>query len=276
MWLCHRAGLCEDLTAAQIGFERKQVGFVYASDCVASHIRQYSRRTFLSRLNMLTALRNNFAFFRQFRQQFETTGSITPSSRFLAKSMTRFLAKRADDPVRVLEIGPGTGPVTHRIVSHLRDGDKFDLVELNDEFVDILNGQFQNNAKWKLVSKYSEVHKLPVQEFNPPEKYDFVISGLPLNNFPAELVEQITDKYFELLKPDGILSYFEYMYVRPIRKIVTRGQEKTRITRIDDIMAGHCEQRRVAQDNVLLNVPPAWVQHLSGHRDSSVSDSVGA
>jgi phospholipid N-methyltransferase len=222
---------------------------------------------------MLTALRNNFAFFRQFRLQFETTGSITPSSRFLAKAMTRFLVKRDDTPVRVLEIGPGTGPVTQRIVPLLREGDKFDLVELNDEFCTILNGQFETNAKWKAVASLSDVHKLPVQEFNPPEKYDFIISGLPLNNFPAELVEQITDKYFELLKPTGTLSYFEYMYVRPIRKVVTRGQEKTRITRIDDIMAGHCEQRRVARDNVFLNVPPAWVQHLSG-RDASAGDGV--
>ena len=213
---------------------------------------------------MLRTLRNNLAFFRQFRQRFETTGAIAPSSRFLAKSMTRFLAARDDNPVRVLEIGPGTGPVTEKIIPLLKTGDRFDLVELNESFVEILNERFQKGGDWNRVQEFTEVHQLPVQEFQPDEKYDFVISGLPLNNFPADLVEAISNHYFELLKPTGVLSYFEYMYVRPIRKVVTGGDEKTRITRIDDIMAAHCAKRRIARDNILINIPPAWVQHLSG------------
>lgn len=213
---------------------------------------------------MLKTLRNNFAFFRQFRQRFETTGAIAPSSRFLARSMTRFLADRGESPIRVLEIGPGTGPVTEKIVPLLRSGDHFDVVELNESFVSILNDRFQNDEQWRGASAFSEIHQLPVQEFLPNEQYDFVISGLPLNNFPADLVEQIANHYFTLLKPTGTLSYFEYMYVRPIRKVVTRGDEKTRITRIDDVMAAHCADRRIARDNILINVPPAWVQHLAG------------
>jgi phosphatidylethanolamine/phosphatidyl-N-methylethanolamine N-methyltransferase len=213
---------------------------------------------------MLRTLKNNFAFLRQFRQRFETTGAIAPSSRFLAKAMTRFLATRGDGPVRVLEIGPGTGPVTEKIVPLLRTGDRFDLVELNESFVEILNERFQANGDWSSVRDFTEVHQLPVQEFQSDEKYDFVISGLPLNNFPADLVEAISNHYFEVLKPTGMLSYFEYMYVRPIRKVVTRGDEKTRITRIDDIMAAHCAKHRIARDNILINIPPAWVQHLSG------------
>lgn len=225
---------------------------------------------------MLRSLRNNFAFFRQFRQRFETTGAIAPSSRFLAKSMTRYLAARGDAPVRVLEIGPGTGPVTEKIVPLLKSGDRFDLVELNETFVQILNERFQDGGDWSSARAFSEVHQLPVQEFQPDEKYDFVISGLPLNNFPADLVEAISNHYFELLKPAGVLSYFEYMYVRPIRKVVTRGDEKTRITRIDDIMAAHCDKHRIARDNILINIPPAWVQHLSAGRDTPAGDGVDA
>ncbi|MEZ6128727.1 MAG: methyltransferase domain-containing protein [Planctomycetaceae bacterium] len=207
-------------------------------------------------------LRNNLAFFRQFRQRFETTGAIAPSSRFLAQSMTRFLKQRGSDPVRVLEIGPGTGPVTEKIVPLLRSGDHFDLVELNESFVGILNERFQQDEQWKAAAVFSEIHQLPVQDFHPDKKFDFVISGLPLNNFPADLVEGISNKYFELLKPGGVLSYFEYMYVRPVRKVITRGDEKQRITRIDDIMKGHCDRHRIGRDNIWINIPPAWVQHL--------------
>ncbi|MEZ6032623.1 MAG: methyltransferase domain-containing protein [Planctomycetaceae bacterium] len=214
---------------------------------------------------MISALKNQIAFFRQFRQRFETTGAIAPSSRFLARSMTRYLAARDPAvPVRVLEIGPGTGPVTDSIVRLLRPHDVFDLVELNEEFVRILHQRFETDPAWKSVKSQSTIYQLPVQEFSASLPFDFVISGLPLNNFPAELVSSIARTYFRLLKPGGVLSYFEYMYVRPIRKVVTRGAERIRITAIDATMQEHCNRCRIGRDNIWLNTPPAWVQHLRG------------
>ena len=216
-------------------------------------------------LTMFSALKNQIAFFRQFRQRFETTGAIAPSSRFLARSMTSYLAARDPEvPVRVLEIGPGTGPVTNSIVRLLRPHDVFDLVELNEEFVRILHGRFDSEPSWISAKAQSTIHQLPVQEFETSAPYDFVISGLPLNNFPADLVTSIAETYFRLLKPGGVLSYFEYMYVRPIRKVVSRGAERNRIAAIDTTLQGHCDRCRIRRDNIWLNTPPAWVQHLRG------------
>ncbi|MEN9556928.1 MAG: hypothetical protein RLZZ232_3214 [Planctomycetota bacterium] len=212
---------------------------------------------------MRKSIQNYSAFFRQFRQTFETTGAVAPSSRFLASAMTRYLAARPQEtPVRILEIGPGTGPVTDSIINQLRPGDVFDLVELNSEFVTILKQRFQTDAAWSAVSHQTTIHQIPIQEFRATEPYDFVISGLPLNNFPAGLVKIITDAYFQLLKPGGILSYFEYMYVRPVRKRVTRGADRERITEIDRILSEHCGKMRIHRDSVWVNIPPAWVQHL--------------
>lgn len=212
---------------------------------------------------MRQVLSDQLTFFRQFREHFETTGAIAPSSRGLARSMTRFLAARdAQRPVRVLEIGPGTGSVTNEIVRLIRPGDTFDLVELNDSFVRLLQQRFRTDASWRAVAPYSRVHQQAIQEFSAPEQYDFVISGLPLNNFSVELVEAISARYFTLLRAGGILSYFEYMYVRPVRKRIARGAERQRIRRIDEIMQGHCERCRIGRDSIWLNVPPAWVQHL--------------
>jgi len=211
---------------------------------------------------MFKSLRNQMVFLSQFGKQFETTGSLIASSRFLAKTITRFLADRPDRPIRVLECGPGTGAFTNRIVRHLRPGDMFDLVELNESFVDVLNHRFQSEASWNAVRDQSTIHEVPLQDFETEGNYDFVISGLPLNNFPPQLVAEIMEVYFRLLKPDGTLSYFEYMYIRPIRNSVAPGAGGKKIREIHQIVESYLTRHRVARDSVLLNTPPAWVQHL--------------
>jgi hypothetical protein len=59
-----------------------------------------------------------------------------------------------------------------------------------------------------------------------------------------------------------MLSYFEYMYIRPIRKTIAPGAGGQKIREIDEIVESYLTERRVARDSVLLNTPPAWVQHL--------------
>lgn len=207
-------------------------------------------------------IRDQFVFLREFGGRFETTGSILPSSRFLAKAITRYLAGRGDKPIRVLECGPGTGAFTDRIVRHLRADDRFDLVELNESFVDVLKKRFESQTHWQAVADLSEIHQLPLQDFDSGEAYDFIISGLPHVNFPPEVVELITDAYFRLLKPGGTLSYFEYAYIRPIKKAVTLGRTRQKIHGVDRIMAGYLREHRLRRDSVIRNFPPAWVQHL--------------
>jgi phospholipid N-methyltransferase len=207
--------------------------------------------------------KNTLTFMRQFRERFETTGSILPSSRSLARSMTRFLASRPDQrPVRVLEIGPGTGPVTNAILPLLRDSDSLELVELNGEFVRVLNERFDTEPAWQRARNLTRIHQTPLQDFQTGDLFDFVISGLPLNNFPADLVSTLTTAYLDLLKPGGRLSYFEYMYVRPVRKVVTRGADRERIVAIDRTLNELCRSHRVRRDSIWMNFPPAWVQHL--------------
>ena len=211
---------------------------------------------------MLHALRERTAFLTQFGKQFKTTGSMVPSSRYLARAITRFLAERGDEPIRVLECGPGTGPFTDQIVQLLRPGDTFDLVELNDQFVQILNQKFERLPSWSEMAEQSTIHQLPLQEFKSEAPYDFIISGLPHINFPEDIVGEIMQSYFSLLKPQGVLSYFEYMYIRPIRTVATLGLDQKRVRAVDKIMEVHCDRYRIQRDQILGNFPPAWVQHL--------------
>lgn len=204
---------------------------------------------------------DHFAFFRQFRERFESTGSIAPSSRFLARTLTEPLSI-GNRPARVLEVGPGTGAVTQRIVRLLQPGDRFDLVELNPVFVNILRGKFASDPAYCRVADQSAVHQCPLQEFAAGQPYDFIISGLPLNNFPPGLVRDIFETFLKLLATGGTLSYFEYMYVRPIRMVVGRRPDRNRLRELDAVIQPYLGQHRIRRNWVFANLPPAWVQHL--------------
>lgn len=207
-------------------------------------------------------LRDQLVFLREFGGKFETTGSLVPSSRFLAKAVTRYLAQRESSPIRVLECGPGTGAFTNQIVRQLREGDRFDLVELNESFVEVLHKRFATEPHWKAASQHAEIHQQLLQDFDGHGPYDFIISGLPHVNFSPEIVETIFQSYFRLLKPGGTLSYFEYAYIRPLRAALTIGKTRQKIGGVNAIVTEHLANHRIHRDSVLANFPPAWAHHL--------------
>ena len=206
-------------------------------------------------------MRDHFEFFRQFRQRFETTGAIAPSSRFLANRMLSTLNDRPDRPIRILEVGPGTGAVTQYLVNRIQPGDHLDLVELNESFVRILERDFQQKPSFQRIADQVQIHSCPIQEFPVDAPYDVIISGLPFNNFPPELVEEIVSRFFEILAPDGRLAYFEYMFVRPIKIALCRRPVKQRLTALEQILGRFRTTYGEGKDWIFLNLPPAWVQH---------------
>jgi phospholipid N-methyltransferase len=222
---------------------------------------------------MIRKLRDSALFFREFCRRFETTGSIVPSSSYLARAITRHVARRTNAPIRILECGPGTGAFTNQIVGHLQPQDTFDVVELNHSFVDVLRTRFATDRRWEPASKITTLHNVPLQEFAPPAPYDFIVSGLPHINFPERIVEEIIACYTRLLKPGGMLSYFEYMYIRPIRKVATLGTDRRRVRNVDALMNDHLRQHFVCRDSIFLNLPPAWAQHLARREEPPVSSA---
>jgi phosphatidylethanolamine/phosphatidyl-N-methylethanolamine N-methyltransferase len=204
-------------------------------------------------------------FVQEFVRNFHTTGAILPSGRWLSVALCRYLHAPADGPRRILEVGPGTGAVTQRIVTALRPTDSLDLVELNEAFVHRLRERFCQEPHFRAVAPRSRVLHHGVEELLDAEPYDLIISGLPLNNFSVGLVMQILGVFRQLLKPKGVLSFFEYMAIRRARALVSSRAERERLRGIGQAIHQILDGGEIHRDWIWPNVPPAWVHHVQLH-----------
>jgi len=200
-------------------------------------------------------------FWREFRQTFHSTGAVLPSGRSLARGLASRVGK-ADQPQRILEVGPGTGPVTGQIISRLGPNDQLDLIELNERFASVLQKRLEEDPLWQPVADRVRVLQMPVEEVEATGCYDVIVSGLPLNNFSCELVQAILAQFHRLAAPEASLSFFEYVAVRKAKSLLSKHEERRRLTGIEVLLRREFDAWEVGRQCVLANVPPAWVHHL--------------
>ena len=192
----------------------------------------------------------------------KTVGTICPSSPALSRELAA-AAIEAEHPKRVLEVGPGTGPVTREVLLCLRPGDVFDIVELSSDFCRDLEDKVL--VPWRARNGGARVrlHNVSIQDVElEAASYDCVVCGLPFNNFEHELVGAIMHRMLDLLRPGGELSYFCYLGAKAMKGSVSdeRGRDNLRaIKRLEDeLHLTHAGTRKV----VLANLPPAEVRRL--------------
>lgn len=65
-----------------------------------------------------------------------------------------------------------------------------------------------------------------------------------------------------LLKPEGTLSFFEYIAVRPARSLVAKATEEQRLREISAAMSEVLDGNEIRRDWIFPNLPPAWVHHV--------------
>lgn len=79
-------------------------------------------------------------FIRSWIEKPLSTGAVMPSSRVLARAMARYVDPRVDGPV--IELGPGTGPVTEALVKQVVDPARLILAEFNPDFCRLLRTRY--------------------------------------------------------------------------------------------------------------------------------------
>ena len=201
------------------------------------------------------------AFFRQFRRHFRTTGAILPSSRFLARALVSQL-RPPRGPARILEVGPGTGSVTKAIARQMSADDRLDAVEINSQFVRLLERRLHSESVFERVRDQVHVIHAGVEELLGDSVYDYIVSGLPLNNFSFDQVRHVFAAFRRLLKPGGTLTYYEYVLVRTLKTPFVNRKERRRLLRVGRVVGRYIRDYQIRRERIFINVPPATVRHL--------------
>jgi phosphatidylethanolamine/phosphatidyl-N-methylethanolamine N-methyltransferase len=175
-------------------------------------------------------------FIRSLIERPFATGAVTPSGRILARTMARYVEPEVPGPV--VELGPGTGPVTEALVEHGVDPARLILVEFNPRFCALLRARFptatvlQGDA-YRLREMLAGLLRQPVAA---------VVSGLPLFTKPLRMRLRLLRESLSLLRPSAPFVQFTYAVVPPIPK---------------SLSGVHAE----ASERIWMNLPPArvWV-----------------
>ncbi len=200
-------------------------------------------------------------FFRECRRHFRNTGSILPSGPFLARALALQLRERRPAG-RILEVGPGTGSVTKEILRCLLPGDRLDAVEINPHFVALIRHRLENEWCFRYHPGQVQVIHSAVEDLPGKGVYDYIVSGLPINNFPASQVRNIFRAYVRLLKLGGTLSYYEYALIRQLKTPFVNRRERRRLYKIGRVVGGYVRDFQIHRERIFINVPPAMVRHL--------------
>jgi phospholipid N-methyltransferase len=207
-------------------------------------------------------------FLSEFRRNFRTTGAVLPSGRRLSTALVHFVrdpqagAPADHRPRRILEVGPGTGAVTRHLIGGMRPTDCLDLVELNQSFVDCLNGRFRCDPEFQPVAQRCRVLHCPVEELPAETTYDVIVSGLPMNNFAVAEVEQILGILRRLARSGATVSFFEYMGIRRLKAAFSGRAERVRLRGIGQLVGRLLKAHEIRRDRIWSNVPPADVHHV--------------
>jgi len=181
-------------------------------------------------------LNDEVRFIRSWIEKPLSIGAVTPSSKALARAMAAYVDPAAKGPV--IELGPGTGPVTEALVAKGIDPARLILLEYDPTFCKLLRQRYPA-ATVVQGDAYSLKRALGTHLVEPAAA---VVSGLPLFTKPLKTRLKLVYEAFALMVPGAPFVQFTYATVGPIPKALDR-------------------VRSEASERIWMNIPPAriWV-----------------
>ncbi len=146
------------------------------------------------------------SFIKNFWKEKKMVGAMSPSSSFLAKKMLQDIDFSTAKVI--VELGPGTGVFTKKIIEKMTPDTQLFVFELNEAFIHSLQRKIQD-PRVHLIHDSAENIGQYLAEKGIKEA-DAVISSLPLTNFPKEVKENILDESKRIMKKEGYYVQFQY------------------------------------------------------------------
>jgi phosphatidylethanolamine/phosphatidyl-N-methylethanolamine N-methyltransferase len=207
-------------------FEQKRGGL---GKKIEEQIRQFERKRGIR-------LDDEVRFIRSWIERPLSIGAVTPSGKILARTMARYVDPHSDGPV--VELGPGTGPVTEALVQAGVAPSRLVLVEFNPAFCKILHARYPE-ATLVQGDAYSLRRLLETLLLQPAAA---VVSGLPLVTKPIRMRLRLIRDAFDLMLPGAPFVQFTYSVASPLPRR----------------LGGFSVE---ASERIWMNIPPArvWV-----------------
>lgn len=137
-------------------------------------------------------------------------GAVSPSGRFLARMMAHYVDPKIPGPI--VELGPGTGPITQALLRRGIPAERLILVEYEISFCRLLERRFpgatiiQGDA-YRLRDTLKPLVTVPAAS---------IVSSLPLLNKPPLERLKLLLEAFTLLDPAGNFIQFTYGMMSPL------------------------------------------------------------
>ncbi|HEY5217117.1 MAG TPA: rRNA adenine N-6-methyltransferase family protein [Pseudolabrys sp.] len=160
-------------------------------------------------------LDDEMQFIRSWIEKPLSTGAVMPSSKALARTMARYVDPQSSGPV--IELGPGTGPVTEALVQRGIDPKRLILVEFNPDFCRLLRTRYP--AATVVQGDAYRLRRLLETLVRDPAAA--VVSGLPLVTKPLRTRLRLISDAMGLLAPGAPFIQFTYAMVPPIPKALS-------------------------------------------------------
>jgi phosphatidylethanolamine/phosphatidyl-N-methylethanolamine N-methyltransferase len=175
-------------------------------------------------------------FLRSWIERPLATGAITPSGKVLARTMAACVDPGVAGPI--VELGPGTGPVTEALLERGVAQERLILVEFNSEFCKLLRIRFPRAAI--IEGDAYQVKKTLTGVLTQPSSA--VVSSLPLFTKPLPARMKLLSAVHEVSRAEAPFVQFTYAAGSPIP------ENSNRYT-------------ATASNRIWLNFPPArvWV-----------------
>lgn len=181
---------------------------------------------------------NKIKFLREGLKNLRTTGTVTPSSRFLCQSMIKGIDF---SKARILiELGAGDGVVTRHILNKMHADARLFSFEVQSNFCDLLRKI--DDPRLVIIEDSAEHLTDYLKEYGH-EKADHIISAIPFVILPKDTAKNIVETCRDSLAPKG---FFIQMHYSTMLKSL-----------YESIFP------KVKMSFTPLNIPPAFVFHCS-------------